>query len=62
MLAQLYSDLAILLEEHDNDQLMGKLKDLYYKHVGKEDLYLSEEPQKPNLNKLFIMEKEKTLK
>ena len=61
MLTQLYSDLAILLEEHDNDQLMGKLKDLYYKHVGKEDLYPSDEPQKPNLNELFRMEKEENI-
>lgn len=61
MLTQLYSDLAILLEEHDNERLMDKLKDLYYKHVGKEDLYPSDEPLKPTLNELFRMEKEENI-
>ncbi|OMJ77301.1 hypothetical protein SteCoe_23125 [Stentor coeruleus] len=57
-LNQLYSDLAKLLEERDTSQLITKLKDLYFKHVGKEDLYPSEEPTKPTLNEIFLKEKQ----
>ena len=60
-LSQLYSDLAILQEERDTEQLMARLKELYYKHVGKEDLYPSDEPQKPNLNEIFRREKEENI-
>jgi hypothetical protein len=60
-LSQLYSDLAILLEERDTDMLMSRLKELYYKHVGKEDLYPSDEPQKPSLNEIFRIEKEENI-
>lgn len=56
-LDQLYSDLANLLEEKDLNKLEVKLKELYYKHVGKDDLYPNDQPAKLTLNEIFLKEK-----
>ena len=57
-LSQLYSELSIILEERDNNKLMEKLKELCYKHLGKEDLYPKEQPVKLTLNDIFLKDKQ----
>ena len=61
-LNQLYSDLSILLEEKDTNKLIHRLKDLYVKHVGKEELYSNEEQAKKTLNGIFFNEKQENIK
>lgn len=60
-LNQLYSDLSVLLEEKDNQKLIERLKELYYKHVGKDDIFTSGEPAKPTLNEIFLKEKQENI-
>ena len=57
----LYSDLSVLLEEKDKHLLVEKLRELYYKHVGKEDIFPSETPTKPTLNEIFLKEKQENI-